>query len=67
MWWTARVTPMMRRSLDRIGELVQDLMDLARGQLGTGDLVPQTSPQAVTHQPGWRSPAVERRSSPRRS
>lgn len=33
---TARVTPMMRRSLDRITELVQDLMDLARGQLGTG-------------------------------
>lgn len=32
----ARVTPMMRRSLDRINELVQDLMDLARGQLGTG-------------------------------
>ena len=32
----ARVTPMMRRSLDRIGELVLDLMDLARGQLGTG-------------------------------
>lgn len=32
----ARVTPLMRRSLDRISELVQDLMDLARGQLGTG-------------------------------
>ena len=32
----ARVAPLMRRSLDRIGELVQDLMDLARGQLGTG-------------------------------
>ena len=31
-----RVTPLMRRSLDRISELVQDLMDLARGQLGTG-------------------------------
>ena len=32
----ARVTPLMRRSLDRISEFVQDLMDLARGQLGTG-------------------------------
>ena len=32
----ARMTPLMRRSLDRISELVQDLMDLARGQLGTG-------------------------------
>ena len=32
----ARVSPLMRRSLDRISELVQDLMDLARGQLGTG-------------------------------
>ncbi|NUO73062.1 MAG: GAF domain-containing protein [Frateuria sp.] len=31
-----RMTPLMRRSLDRISELVQDLMDLARGQLGTG-------------------------------
>lgn len=32
----ARVTPMMRRSVDRINELVEDLMDLARGQLGAG-------------------------------
>lgn len=32
----ARIAPPMRRSLDRISELVQDLMDLARGQLGTG-------------------------------
>jgi len=32
----ARVAPMVRRSVERIGELVEDLMDLARGQLGSG-------------------------------
>lgn len=31
-----RVAPMVRRSVGRISELVQDLMDLARGQLGSG-------------------------------
>lgn len=31
-----RVAPMIRRSAGRISKLVQDLMDLARGQLGTG-------------------------------
>lgn len=32
----ARVAPIMRRSVGRISGLVHDLMDLARGQLGTG-------------------------------
>ncbi|MBK0393527.1 GAF domain-containing sensor histidine kinase [Ramlibacter algicola] len=31
-----QVAPVMRRSATRISALVQDLMDLARGQLGTG-------------------------------
>lgn len=32
----ARVAPMIRRSIKRISALVEDLMDLARGQLGSG-------------------------------
>lgn len=33
---SARVAPMIRRSIGRISALVEDLMDLARGQLGSG-------------------------------
>lgn len=33
---SARVAPLIRRSIQRISALVEDLMDLARGQLGSG-------------------------------